>query len=162
MGSLQEQLWQLEILPMEREDAQEAAEIEAACFAEPWSERTYHATLLLPYAYYYKAVIRGDGRAHMIGTIGLQVIGGDGEISNVAVLPRYRRHGIAHRLMEEVFREGDRLVPGDFTLEVRAGNTAAIALYESFGFVTEGVRRDYYEKPRENALIMWRRREHGA
>lgn len=149
-----EQAERIRILPMTREDAAGAAGVERICFAEPWSEASYRATLLLPYAHYFKAV---EGE-RMVGTIGLQVIGGDGEISNVAVLPQYRRRGIAHRLMEEVLLAGESLVTGDYTLEVREGNTAARALYDSFGFVTEGVRKNYYSKPCEDALIMWRRR----
>ncbi len=139
-------------------DAARAAEIEAVCFTEPWSERAYHATLLLPYAHYFAAEVTENGERVMIGTCGLQIMGGDGEISNVAVLPRYRGQGIAHQLMDHVLIECDGEVTGDYTLEVRESNTAARALYERFGFVTEGVRKNFYTKPSENALIMWKRR----
>ena len=148
----------LRILPMVREDAAEAAALEKVCFPEAWSEASYRATLLLPYAHYFKTVVETGEGEKIVGTVGLQVIAGDGEISNVAVLPAFRRRGIAHRLLEEVFLAGKTLVPGDYTLEVREGNTAARALYESFGFVTEGVRKNFYTNPTEHALIMWKRR----
>lgn len=171
---------------MTPEDIPAVVGIENVCFSEPWSEAAYHATLLLPYARYYVAELWGrstwpemnrmtcgpadktvstDAGADrhescgtkIAGMIGLELIAGDGEISNVAVLPQYRRQGIAHALMEQVLSEGQQEGCTAFTLEVRAGNTAAIALYESFGFRTEGVRKGYYEKPAEDALILWRR-----
>ena len=128
--------------------------MEKACFSEPWSEASYDATLLLPYAHYFAAELE-DGT--MIGTIGLQIIAGEGEISNVATLLPYRRSGIAHALVEEALQTGKERGVTDYTLEVRSGNTAAIALYESFGFQTEGVRKNFYREPCEDALIMWKR-----
>ncbi|HCW23870.1 MAG TPA: ribosomal-protein-alanine N-acetyltransferase [Lachnospiraceae bacterium] len=149
----------IQILRLTPEDAAAAAGVEKACFSAPWSENVYHATLLLPYAHYFGAF---DGEL-LIGTCGLQAPCGDGEISNVAVLPSYRRQGIAHDLLETTLRESEPYVTtGDCTLEVREGNIAARSLYESFGFVIEGRRRNYYTDPPEDALIMWRRgkREH--
>ncbi len=60
------------------EDAGAAANVERACFSVPWSERVYHATLLLPYSYYYGAFRENE----LVGTAGLQIIAGEGEISN--------------------------------------------------------------------------------
>lgn len=135
------------------EDAEAAANVERACFSVPWSERVYHATLLLPYSYYYGA-FRGN---ELIGTAGLQIIAGEGEISNVAVLAKARRRGIAGDLLRLALSNAQGFGISDFTLEVREGNTAALSLYESFGFQIEGRRRNYYTNPTEDALIMWRR-----
>lgn len=143
----------IQIRPMTPEDAAGAAEIERVCFSDGWSMRVYEETLRLPFSYYYAA--EADGR--IIGTIGMQILGGDGEISNVAVLPEYRHQGIASDLMQAILTCGQNLGTQDFTLEVRAGNTYAIALYERHGFVTEGIRRGFYCDPVEDALIMWRR-----
>lgn len=143
------------IRPMTTEDATGAAAIEAVCFSDGWSLHVYEETLRLPYAYYYAAERDGE----IIGTIGLTILGGDGEITNVAVLPAYRKQGIASDLMQAVLDRGHSLGTTDFTLEVRAGNTAAIALYERYGFVTEGIRKKFYTNPIEDALIMWRRDE---
>ena len=141
---------------MEAGDISEVAEIEKLCFSEPWSEAVYRATLLLPYANFYVAEEMKEG-GRILGMIGLENIAGEGEISNVAVRPQCRKQGIGHALMEHVLAAGADLGIRDFTLEVRAGNTAAIALYESFRFVSEGRRRAFYDRPVEDALIMWRR-----
>lgn len=141
------------IRPMTPADAPGAAIIESICFTDGWSLRVYEETLRLPYAYYYAAERDGE----IIGTIGLSILGGDGEITNVAVLPAYRKQGIASDLLQTVLDQGHTLGTTDYTLEVRAGNTAAIALYERYGFVTEGIRKNFYSNPTEDALIMWRR-----
>lgn len=141
------------IRQMTSEDAAQAASLEKICFTEPWSIAVYEQTLQLPYAYYYAAEIEGT----IIGTVGLQILGGDGEITNVAVLPQYRKQGIASDLLSTALQYGQQMGTHDYTLEVRSGNTAAIALYERYGFITEGIRRNFYTNPNEDALIMWKR-----
>ena len=106
------------------EDAGAAANVERACFSAPWSERVYHETLLLPYSYYYGAFRENE----LVGTAGLQIIAGEGEISNVAVLLNERRRGIAGSLIRLALSEARELGVSDFTLEVREGNTAALSL----------------------------------
>ena len=96
---------------------------------------------------------------HIIAECGVRDIMGEGEITNVAVHPDFRGKGIARQMMKHVLHESLAKGITSFTLEVRAGNRAAIALYERFGFRTEGVRREFYEDPVENALIMWLRQE---
>ena len=143
-------------------------EVEKACFSEPWSEKVYRATLLLDYTSYYVAEITEEGLSplfekaglsgsRIVGTIGLKNIAGEGEVTNVAVLPSWRGCGIAGRLMERLLWGAARDGIDTFTLEVRAGNVPAIRLYESFGFKAEGRRRDFYDRPREDALIYWKR-----
>ena len=78
----------------------------------------------------------------------------EGYISNVAVSPEYRRQGIADALIERLCIICRGLELSFVTLEVRAGNMPAIALYEKHGFHRVGLRRNYYERPREDALIM--------
>lgn len=91
------------------------------------------------------------------GYANLRILAGEGEIERIAVDPAMRRHGVGRKLMEAMaaFASGEGV--GDMTLEVRAGNTAARKLYESFGFAEEGRRKDYYRNPTEDALILWRR-----
>lgn len=79
-------------------------------------------------------------------------------INSLAVDPARRRHGVAKRLLRQVFRDAVASGAASATLEVRHSNAAAIALYEGLGFRGEGVRRDYYQDPREDALILWNRR----
>ena len=76
----------------------------------------------------------------------------------MAVLPGWRGLGISRRLLERLFEESEEEI-GDYTLEVRAGNLPAIRLYESFGFTAEGRRPGFYDRPREDALIYWKRRK---
>ncbi len=144
---------------MEERDSKAAALLEAENFSEPWSEQAFADTLRCSYAYYYvaEAPLR-EGR-QVVGICGLRSLAGEGEITNVVVAGGFRRMGVAGMLMEKVMEEGERLGIRDFTLEVRRGNRAAIGLYEKYGFRGEGVRRDFYAKPREDALIMWRRKD---
>lgn len=79
-------------------------------------------------------------------------------INSFAVAPEWRRKGLATQLLQEVFRDARAAGATSATLEVRSSNAAARALYEKLGFVVEGVRRDYYQSPREDALVLWNRR----
>lgn len=142
------------IREMKAEDAEQAAALEAAIFSDPWTAGAFAETLCLDYAHYYVAE---EKRGRIIGICGLRNIAGEGEITNVSVDVRYRQRGVAAALLQRVLEEGARLGIGDFTLEVRSGNLPAIHLYEKFGFKGEGVRRDFYANPREDALIMWKR-----
>ena len=90
----------------------------------------------------------------VVGYAGLLVVADEGYITNVAVFPEYRRRGVAAQLLSvfENFARGSHLA--FLTLEVRPSNTAAIALYESFGFQQAGRRKNYYDLPKEDALIL--------
>ena len=90
----------------------------------------------------------------VVGYAGLLVVADEGYITNVAVFPEYRRRGVAAQLLSvfENFARGNHLA--FLTLEVRPSNTAAIALYESFGFRQAGRRKNYYDLPKEDALIL--------
>ena len=145
---------------MTAEDIPQAAEIERLCFSEPWSENSYRSCFARDgeQSWFYAAVPEAEPDK-LLGIIGLSRMGEDGEISNVAVLPEFRRNGMARALLETALREGSgRHGLQDFTLEVRAGNEAAICLYESEGFAEEGRRPDFYRNPTEDARILWRRR----
>jgi ribosomal-protein-alanine N-acetyltransferase len=78
-------------------------------------------------------------------------------INSLAVDSPWRRRGLARRLLGEVFRDAVDAGARSATLEVRQSNAAARKLYEGLGFLVEGVRRDYYQEPREDALILWNR-----
>ena len=143
-------------------DIEQVLEVERACFSDPWSRDVFNATLLLPYAYYYVAeILLENGGKRIVGECGVRDIFGEGEITNVAVHHDFRGRGIARRMLETLLIESSAKGIRAFTLEVRAGNRPAIELYRGFGFQTEGIRADFYERPVEDALIMWRR-ERGA
>jgi ribosomal-protein-alanine N-acetyltransferase len=95
-----------------------------------------------------------DEGGEVVGYGGLQVILDEGYIANIAVSPKERQKGIATQLLEVFinFAKGNKLA--FLTLEVRAGNLPAIVLYGKHGFRTVGRRKNYYEHPKEDALIM--------
>lgn len=146
---------EFEICPMTFEDIPVVAEIEKACFSMPWSEKAYEDTLANENAIYLIAKEKTTGK--IVGMCGVLDILGEGDVSNVAVSEEYRHKGIASSLMQELLDRGTKKGIEAFTLEVRSSNEAAIALYQSFGFESAGVRPRFYEKPVEDALIMWKR-----
>ena len=93
----------------------------------------------------------------VVGYAGLYQVLDEGDITNIAVLPSARKKGIGTALTHALIEAGEQRAIHAFTLEVRVGNAAAIHIYEKLGFVTAGVRKGFYEKPKEDALIMWRR-----
>ncbi len=155
---------------MMRDDLEQAAAIELECFGrEAWSVQAFADALNNPAALYLcaqeeaAAETSSDaaGSPSLCGSIcgicGIWQSFEEGEIMNVAVLPSHRGRGTASALLARLFEEAGRMGVLDFTLEVRESNLPAIRLYESAGFAVEGVRRNFYDHPRENALIMWKR-----
>lgn len=134
-------------------DAEAVSRIEEASFSMPWKVQDFLEMVEADYAHYYVAETEGE----IAGCCGIRNMAGEGEITNVVVAEKFRRRGIGRSLMEYMLKEASALGIGDCTLEVRVSNTAAIHLYESLGFKGEGVRPGFYEKPREDALIMWKR-----
>ena len=145
----------MQIRELHTEDVPAVARIEAEVFSEPWTERDFLEMVEADYAHYFVAEENGEIR----GYCGIRNMAGEGEITNVAVAPLFWRKGIGRRLMEYLLKKAPSCGIGDCTLEVRAGNRPAISLYEDLGFRTEGIRPGFYEKPREDALIMWKRQE---
>ena len=95
----------------------------------------------------------------LAGSCGMTTFCQEGNIDNVVVAETFRNMGVAQRLLKELLAHGEAEGTNDFTLEVRVSNAAAIHLYEKLGFVSEGIRPRFYEKPVEDAMIMWRRRD---
>ena len=129
----------------------QVAELERICFSTPWSRNMLAEELENDLAAFLVAV---DGNGDVAGYAGLQVVLDEGYIANVAVRPDCRRRGVARRLLRVFldFAQAHRLA--FLTLEVRASNAPAIALYEGLGFQTAGRRKNYYEHPKEDAIIM--------
>lgn len=135
------------------EDARQIAEVEKACFSTPWSyESLNHDITENPRALYMTAEAGGK----LCGYVGLWKIIDEGHITNVAVLPEYRRRHIARELLEALFASAEKQGIERFTLEVRTGNEAAKKLYAGLGFLEAGIRKAYYEDNGEDALIMWK------
>lgn len=145
---------QVRIVPMMHEHLDEVAALERVCFADPWSRNMLAEELDNAMSAYLVALDTEDGS--VVGYAGLMVVVDEGYITNVAVRPESRRAGVAGALLDVFvnFAEGNRLA--FLTLEVRASNYGAIALYGSRGFRGVGRRTNYYEHPKEDAIIMTR------
>ena len=135
---------------MTREDIPQLVAIEEACFAHPWTYEGFEAELDNSTANFITVKWGND----VVGYIGFHAVLDEGYVDNIAVLPEYRRRGLAKMLMNKAFDRCDELQLSFLSLEVRKSNAAAIALYEQFGFETVGERKRFYTAPTEDALIM--------
>lgn len=140
------------IRKMRPEDLPEVCVIERDNFSLPWSESSFLESIEKDYTVFLVALIEEE----IAGYIGCYCVAGIGEITNVAVKASHRRKGIGGMLLEKLYEEGSALDTCEYFLEVRESNEAAIALYARQGFVKEGIRKNFYEKPVENAVIMFK------
>ncbi len=148
------------IREMRREDLDEVTALESACFSMPWKYKDFEEVLTNPDRFYLIAEVdnaAADASERILGGCMLTHIAGEGDISNVAVHEKYRSNGIASSLLSELIRLGEaRYGIRAFTLEVRSRNIPARRLYEHHGFVSRGIRPHFYERPEDDAVIMWR------
>lgn len=128
----------------------ELEELENLCFSMPWTKEQLLTQLPDERHVFITAVHKGK----TVGYVGMMYVLDEGYISNVAVSPDYRRKGIGDRLIESLLGRADELELSFVTLEVRVSNAAAIALYEKHGFVKVGQRKNYYDLPKEDAILM--------
>lgn len=145
----------LVIRKMEEKDLSEVCRIEAESISQPWSRKAFQESIALHYTLFLVAEFEGQ----VAGYCGCYQSLEEAEITNVAVDRNFRRQGIARKLLQELFRQGKERGAFAYTLEVRVSNLPAIGLYESLGFESVGIRKNFYENPREDAEIMWRRWE---
>ena len=134
------------------DDIQSIVRLEKLCFSEPWSENAILESMKAG-THFFVAKIKGD----TVGYVGISAIAGEGYITNVAVDPQYRRMGVASYLLNRVFSLADEKALEFVSLEVRKSNTGAITLYNKHLFIKEGVRKNFYDNPQEDAIIMTRR-----
>ena len=125
--------------------------LEQACFSVPWTSGQI-VSQLKDDSHEFLAALDSEGK--VLGYVGMMTVLDEGYIANVAVDPAYRRQGIGDRLIERLTEIAAERGLSFVTLEVRAGNRPAIALYEKHGFIPVGLRRNYYTMPREDALLM--------
>ena len=141
------------IRPANENDIKTLTEIDEICFSAPWSEKSFTDEIMNNnIASYLVAEVAGK----VVGYAGLWVILEEGHITNVAVHPDFRGKGLAKKLLTELLAAAEEAGANIFTLEVRASNESAIALYESFNFKSVGLRKKYYEDNGEDAVIMWK------
>ena len=145
------------LTPMTAELIPQIAALERACFSHHWTEEMLQQELWNEAAVIIVA-LREDGV--VLGYAGLQTVLDEGYINNVAVAANVRRQGIADELIAAFVRFGQAKL-AFLTLEVRASNAPAIALYMKHGFAQVGRRRGYYDDPKEDAILMTLEFEHG-
>ena len=139
------------IVPMTAAHLPQVAALEKVSFpADPWSEGLFRDALECPDTALLAAE-KEDGA--VLGYAVLSTVLDEGNLDNIAVAPPFRRQGVANALLSELTDIG-RISLSGILLEVRASNLPAIALYEKHGFIPVGRRRNYYETPREDALLM--------
>ena len=139
----------IEVRRIEREDIPALAEIERLCFESPWSEESLE---LLLQGRNVGLVALCDGCVAAYG--GLICVLDEGQISNIATHPEYRRRGLARAIMEEIDRYSLENGIVYLSLEVRESNSPARLLYASCGWSDAGIRKGFYSKPKENAVVM--------
>lgn len=142
----------MEYRRMEERDLEQVVAIETATFSMPWSREAFLESMNNPSHVY---VVAAEGET-IFGYCGMWGIAGEGQINNVAVRKDARGRGTGFEMMEFVLLEGERQGLEVFTLEVRESNAAAIHVYEKVGFKNVGIRKDFYDLPKENAVIMWK------
>lgn len=141
------------IRTLRAEDVEEVSILEAKAFSMPWRAKDFWDMVNRDDSVYVVAIIED----RIVACCGVTNICGDGDINNVVVEESYRHQGIGRYIMETLMIWGNEIGIENYTLEVRVSNAPAIRLYESLGFISAGIRPGFYEKPLEDAMIMWKR-----
>lgn len=142
----------IKIIPMQKEHIKDITELERQCFSEPWSENALSEELSNTCAVFFAAIVDNI----LVGYIGMHNICSQGYITNIAVFKQYRRKGIAGTLLQKIIEYALDNNMEFVSLEVRKSNMPAISLYIKYGFKEMGIRKKFYSKPCEDAVIMTR------
>lgn len=140
----------MNIRRMEKKDSVQVADIEMQNFSVPWSEKSFLEAVEKENNIYIVA----EENDQILGYVGGWSIFGELNITNVCVDSQHRRRGIAEKLLQYMIAEARKEKCDIFFLEVRESNVAAIRLYEKMNFQKIGIRKNFYEKPVENGVVM--------
>lgn len=140
------------IRQMEIDDLDQVMEIEKESFSVPWTETGFFTFLIRNDTLFL--IAEEDGV--IAGYAGIVIVPEDGDITNVAVRSSMRGRGIGQLLVQSMIEEVKKLGVRNIFLEVRKSNVTAIRLYEKLGFEAIAVRKEYYEEPKEDAIVMKR------
>ncbi len=140
----------IKIVPLRREHALKLSELEKICFSDPWSEDGIAFEADNEAARFFVALFGGE----IAGYAGMLYAADLGNICNIAVFPKFRRHGVGRQLVSALISSAKELGISELTLEVRESNEPAKALYRSFGFKEMGKRKNFYNSPNEDAVVM--------
>lgn len=141
---------EVSVIPLTKEHAPRLAELEQMCFSDPWSEEGIAFEANNEAARFFVAVVGGD----IAGYAGMLFAADLGNICNIAVFPQYRRQGVGRKLVSALIDSARELEVSELTLEVRESNEPAKKLYASFGFEEVGRRKNFYNNPTEDAIVM--------
>ena len=133
--------------------ASDIRNIEVESFSAPWSLDDIKFEINNKHSICFTAIKDSNT---VVGHVTMRHIVNEGYVSNIAVLQSYRRLGVGSMLLDALINEGIKREMIGITLEVRVSNLPAISLYEKYGFVIEGYRKNFYSSPSENAAIMWK------
>jgi [ribosomal protein S18]-alanine N-acetyltransferase len=139
------------IRDMQEKDTTAVHEIECTTFSKPWSQKDFTESLKDVHNLYLVV----EENEKIIAYCGLWGVAGEGQINNVAVEKTSRGRGIGFAMLKTLIETGKSKGLEAFTLEVRVNNNSAITLYKKLGFKDAGIRKNFYEEPKEDALIMW-------
>lgn len=156
----------VQIKKMQEEDIAAVLTIEESSFSKPWTREGFQSAIKRPEAVYLVAKGQGNendrkemkiGHKPIMGYAGMWVAADEGEITNVAVHPKHRGNGIGTQLLEKLLEYGKKAGVSVYYLEVRKSNQSAVRLYDRQGFERVGIRKNFYEAPTEDAIIMRKR-----
>lgn len=139
---------------MKKEDLDQVLEIEQASFSVPWSKNLFLSEFRSPRIATLMVALAETPVRTVIGYIIFWVVEDETHILNLAVAQRYRGEGVAKQLVLAGLQHASQKGGKRAFLEVRASNIPAQRLYSSLGFLGTGIRKDYYEMPEEDAIIM--------
>lgn len=140
---------QLYFRSMQEKDIPAVAAIEKAVFSRPWTERSFVQAMQQDTLFI--VVLKGNT---IIGYCGMYCSFGEGEITNVAVMPEEQKRGVGRGMMEYLLKQAQQKGITRLILEVRISNAHAIRLYKNLGFLNCGIRKNFYEMPREDGMVM--------
>ena len=140
----------IEIVALCGEHLSAVAALEEECFSSPWTKEQLAEEIQSDWAFVLVAQRGGE----VLGYAGMHCVLDEAYVTNIAVFPAHRRKGIGRRLLRALVCECRARGASFLSLEVRASNNTAIALYSGEGFQKAGVRRSFYQKPTEDAWIM--------
>lgn len=137
---------------MENGDIPSVVKLEQTCFEEPWSSQSLESYVNNKDAVFLVSESNGE----IAGYAGMYYVYPEGYITNVAVFEKFRNQGIATQILKKIFEISEKEGVDRCSLEVRVSNQTAIHVYEKMGFQGVGERKNFYDNPTENALIMWK------
>lgn len=143
---------EITICNMQKADIPKAARLEEICFADPWSQNALKESLESAQYLILSAFVQGE----FAGYVSTYQAADELSIANIAVFPEWRNKGVADKLLKRLDEIAIKRNLYGITLEVRVSNQPAINLYKKNGYESQGVRKNFYSKPTEDALIMWK------